>query len=236
MSVRSPPSSRHHVRIRKSIVPCSQGDSDSVLSEWCCVSGNSVSAYSMLMAARPLTRNRQFITSHYPTLKQHNPDLPILIRQAKGTPARVFARFGARCLLVLGVMSLIGAFRCRARSREECRGRGSLILGRRVKVLAAAVRRMITNTIFLRRDTAVSLIAKLLLFEVTVRMHDSGVTVFPSGTCTVSSQNSTRSMICPGAMYLRLKTIPSYMSLQLRAPELALTRRVARRFPVSGLN
>lgn len=115
----------------------------------------------MLMAARPLTRNRQFITSHYPTLKQHNPDLPILIRQAKGTPARVFARFGARCLLVLGVMSLIGAFRCRARSREECRGRGSLILGRRVKDLAAAVRRMITNTIFLRRDTAVSLIAKL---------------------------------------------------------------------------
>ena len=38
---------------------------------------------------------RQFITSHYPTLKKHNPDLPILIRQAKGTPARVFARFGA---------------------------------------------------------------------------------------------------------------------------------------------
>ncbi|KAI1792274.1 NADH dehydrogenase, alpha subcomplex, subunit 2 [Ganoderma leucocontextum] len=36
---------------------------------------------------------RQFITSQYPTLKQHNPDLPILIRQAKGTPARVFARF-----------------------------------------------------------------------------------------------------------------------------------------------
>ncbi|KAI0635369.1 NADH dehydrogenase alpha subcomplex subunit 2 [Trametes polyzona] len=36
---------------------------------------------------------RQFITSHYPTLKQHNPDLPILIRQAQGTPARIFARF-----------------------------------------------------------------------------------------------------------------------------------------------
>ncbi|KAI0069962.1 NADH dehydrogenase alpha subcomplex subunit 2 [Panus rudis PR-1116 ss-1] len=36
---------------------------------------------------------RQFITSNYPVLKQHNPDLPILIRQAKGTPARVFARF-----------------------------------------------------------------------------------------------------------------------------------------------
>ena len=27
-------------------------------------------------------------------MKQANPDLPILIRQAKGTPARVFARFG----------------------------------------------------------------------------------------------------------------------------------------------
>ena len=38
---------------------------------------------------------RQFISSTYPTLKQHNPDLPILIREAKGTPARVFARFGA---------------------------------------------------------------------------------------------------------------------------------------------
>ncbi|THH27149.1 hypothetical protein EUX98_g7050 [Antrodiella citrinella] len=36
---------------------------------------------------------RQFISSTYPTLKQHNPDLPILIREAKGTPARVFARF-----------------------------------------------------------------------------------------------------------------------------------------------
>ncbi|KAK7689604.1 hypothetical protein QCA50_007396 [Cerrena zonata] len=36
---------------------------------------------------------RQFVSSTYPTLKQHNPDLPILIREAKGTPARVFARF-----------------------------------------------------------------------------------------------------------------------------------------------
>ncbi|CAL1710588.1 unnamed protein product [Somion occarium] len=36
---------------------------------------------------------RQFIASTYPTIKQHNPDLPILIREAKGTPARVFARF-----------------------------------------------------------------------------------------------------------------------------------------------
>ncbi|KAI0777933.1 hypothetical protein BC629DRAFT_1290145 [Irpex lacteus] len=36
---------------------------------------------------------QQFISSTYPVIKQHNPDLPILIREAKGTPARVFARF-----------------------------------------------------------------------------------------------------------------------------------------------
>ncbi|KAJ7176698.1 thioredoxin-like protein [Mycena filopes] len=36
---------------------------------------------------------RQFILSKYPAIKQHNPDLPVLIREAQGTPARVFARF-----------------------------------------------------------------------------------------------------------------------------------------------
>ncbi|GJF00453.1 NADH-ubiquinone oxidoreductase 10.5 kDa subunit [Phanerochaete sordida] len=36
---------------------------------------------------------RHFISSTYPVLKQHNPDLPILIREARDTPARVFARF-----------------------------------------------------------------------------------------------------------------------------------------------
>lgn len=38
---------------------------------------------------------RQFIISKYPIIKKHNPDLPVLIREAQGTPARVFARFGA---------------------------------------------------------------------------------------------------------------------------------------------
>ena len=38
---------------------------------------------------------RQFIASKYPVIKKHNPDLPVLIREANGTPARVFARFGA---------------------------------------------------------------------------------------------------------------------------------------------
>ncbi|KIM43692.1 hypothetical protein M413DRAFT_443601 [Hebeloma cylindrosporum] len=36
---------------------------------------------------------RQFILSKYPVIKKHNPDLPVLIREAQGTPARVFARF-----------------------------------------------------------------------------------------------------------------------------------------------
>ncbi|KAL9709515.1 hypothetical protein Ac2012v2_007253 [Leucoagaricus gongylophorus] len=36
---------------------------------------------------------RQFVLAHYSSIKQHNPDLPVLIREAKGTPARAFARF-----------------------------------------------------------------------------------------------------------------------------------------------
>ncbi len=38
--------------------------------------------------------------STYPALKKANPDLPILIREAKGASARLFARFGeAYCSL-----------------------------------------------------------------------------------------------------------------------------------------
>ncbi|KAH7915553.1 NDUFA2, NADH ubiquinone oxidoreductase 10.5kD subunit [Hygrophoropsis aurantiaca] len=36
---------------------------------------------------------RQFLLSTYPIIKKHNPDLPVMIREASGTPARVFARF-----------------------------------------------------------------------------------------------------------------------------------------------
>ncbi|KDN38261.1 putative nadh-ubiquinone oxidoreductase 10.5 kda subunit [Tilletiaria anomala UBC 951] len=36
---------------------------------------------------------RQYIQSNYSLLKSSNPDLPILIREASGTPARAFARF-----------------------------------------------------------------------------------------------------------------------------------------------
>jgi NADH dehydrogenase (ubiquinone) 1 alpha subcomplex subunit 2 len=37
---------------------------------------------------------RHFILSAYPVIKKSNPDLPVLIREAQGTPARAFARFG----------------------------------------------------------------------------------------------------------------------------------------------
>ncbi|EOR02815.1 hypothetical protein E3P92_03164 [Wallemia ichthyophaga] len=36
---------------------------------------------------------RQFVQSSYPNLKQSNPHLPILVREAAGVPARAFARF-----------------------------------------------------------------------------------------------------------------------------------------------
>jgi len=44
--------------------------------------------------------HRQFIKSSYPHVKKANPDLPILIREAQGTPARAFARFGKLHTLV----------------------------------------------------------------------------------------------------------------------------------------
>jgi hypothetical protein len=42
----------------------------------------------------PLTGPSEFVLARYNTIKQHNPDLPVLIREADGTPARFFARFG----------------------------------------------------------------------------------------------------------------------------------------------
>ncbi|GAA6049972.1 hypothetical protein JCM3770_007075 [Rhodotorula araucariae] len=36
---------------------------------------------------------RAFIRTAYPAVKAANPDLPILIREARGTPARGFVRF-----------------------------------------------------------------------------------------------------------------------------------------------
>ncbi|UZJ51315.1 hypothetical protein CBS101457_000635 [Exobasidium rhododendri] len=36
---------------------------------------------------------RQFLESSYKPIKKSNPSLPFLVREAAGTPARVFARF-----------------------------------------------------------------------------------------------------------------------------------------------
>ncbi|PVG03962.1 putative nadh-ubiquinone oxidoreductase 10.5 kDa subunit [Serendipita vermifera] len=47
----------------------------------CCQTGNASAG------------TRHFILSAYPLIKKSNPDLPVLIREAQGTPARAFARF-----------------------------------------------------------------------------------------------------------------------------------------------
>jgi NADH dehydrogenase (ubiquinone) 1 alpha subcomplex subunit 2 len=36
---------------------------------------------------------RAFVRKSYPLMKKHNPHTPILIREALGTPPRVFARY-----------------------------------------------------------------------------------------------------------------------------------------------
>ncbi|KAF4595213.1 NADH-ubiquinone oxidoreductase 10.5 kDa subunit [Ophiocordyceps camponoti-floridani] len=36
---------------------------------------------------------RSFLTRAYPTMKKNNPETPILLRDASGTPPRVFARY-----------------------------------------------------------------------------------------------------------------------------------------------
>ncbi|KAK7729832.1 hypothetical protein SLS53_009130 [Cytospora paraplurivora] len=36
---------------------------------------------------------RQFLTRSYPTMKKHNPSIPILLREAQGTQPKVYARY-----------------------------------------------------------------------------------------------------------------------------------------------
>ena len=38
---------------------------------------------------------RNFLARSYPTMKKHNPSIPIMIREASGTQPTVYARFGA---------------------------------------------------------------------------------------------------------------------------------------------
>ncbi|KAJ0271983.1 hypothetical protein COL922a_008748 [Colletotrichum nupharicola] len=37
---------------------------------------------------------RSFLTRTYPTMKKHNPQTPILIREAAGTLPKIYARYG----------------------------------------------------------------------------------------------------------------------------------------------
>ncbi|CAN8100670.1 unnamed protein product [Discula destructiva] len=36
---------------------------------------------------------RAFLTRSYPTMKKHNPSIPIMLREAQGTLPKVYARF-----------------------------------------------------------------------------------------------------------------------------------------------
>lgn len=38
--------------------------------------------------------DRAFIQTSYAEIKKANPDVPILVRESQGTPARAFVRFG----------------------------------------------------------------------------------------------------------------------------------------------
>lgn len=44
----------------------------------------------LLLASSP---SRAFLTRTYPTMKQHNPSTPIMLREAAGTLPKVYARY-----------------------------------------------------------------------------------------------------------------------------------------------
>lgn len=41
-----------------------------------------------------LTPRSEFVASHFAAIKAHNPALPVLVREARGAPARIFMRLG----------------------------------------------------------------------------------------------------------------------------------------------
>lgn len=92
----------HDIHIHKSALSCSTRNSYFVLTVGDTVGRDEVIFIILkeVTQTRWLYPARQFIVSKYPVIKKHNPDLPVLIREANGTPARVFARFGACTLAV----------------------------------------------------------------------------------------------------------------------------------------
>jgi len=76
----------------------------------------------------PLCLSRQFVLARYKSIKQQNPDLPVLIREATGTPARAFARFGAFHRRLQQLTDSYAFYRTRCRTpcrtgRTRCRRR-----------------------------------------------------------------------------------------------------------------
>lgn len=61
------------------------------------------------MSLTGTTVPRSFIQSAYPVIKRHNPDLPVLIREANGVPARIFARFGVSYITLQVGLDLLAA-------------------------------------------------------------------------------------------------------------------------------
>lgn len=54
----------------------------------------------------------------YPVLKKNNPDTPVLIREVRDTPARMFARYGVSYILVQ-VDFIFSLFWCSERGVEK---------------------------------------------------------------------------------------------------------------------
>lgn len=86
------------VDVGKSSLSCRARNKDSLLPDFTSLSRNAVRHafhnQHMSMSLTDAPASRSFIQSAYPTIKRHNPDLPVLIREANGVPARIFARFG----------------------------------------------------------------------------------------------------------------------------------------------
>jgi hypothetical protein len=49
------------------------------------------------MSEQLSAETRTFLQKSYPVIKKHNPSVPVLIREAFGVPARVYARYGIAC-------------------------------------------------------------------------------------------------------------------------------------------
>lgn len=49
----------------------------------------------MKITDKPGHTNRSFLARAYPSMKQINPQIPIMLREAAGTHPRIYARYGS---------------------------------------------------------------------------------------------------------------------------------------------